>query len=74
VAGGALAAAVSAAGGLGMIGVGSAGSVGVLERQSGIPREAGVRFGIGLIDWAMQPDSLPNCCDSGSPNAPVTSL
>ena len=57
VAGGALAAAVSAAGGLGMIGVGSAGSVGVLERQSGIPRGAGVPFGIGLIDWAIQRDS-----------------
>ena len=57
VAGGALAAAVSAAGGLGMIGVGSAGSVGALERQSGMPREAGVRFGIGLIDWAIQRDA-----------------
>jgi nitronate monooxygenase len=56
VAGGALAAAVSAAGGLGMIGVGSAGSVGLLERESGVPREMGARFGIGLIDWAIQRD------------------
>ncbi len=56
VAGGALAGAVSVAGGLGMIGVGSAGSVAGLEREVGITQEAGVRFGIGLIDWAIQRD------------------
>ena len=56
VAGGELAAAVSAAGGLGMIGVGSAGSVGLLEREIGVARETGARFGIGLIDWAIQQD------------------
>lgn len=56
VAGGALAAAVSAAGGLGMIGVGTAGSAGLIERESGVPREIGVSFGIGLIDWTIQRD------------------
>jgi nitronate monooxygenase len=53
VAGGRLAAAVSAAGGLGMIGVGSAGSVALLERESDYPRQAGLHFGIGLLDWAL---------------------
>ena len=56
VAGGRLAAAVSAAGGLGMIGVGSAGSTKFLESEAGIPRVAGVGFGIGLIDWAVKRD------------------
>lgn len=53
VAGGILASAVSAAGGLGMIGVGSAGSVALLEREAEYPREAGLSFGIGLLDWAL---------------------
>jgi nitronate monooxygenase len=53
-AGGRLAAAVSSAGGLGMIGVGSGGSIELLERESAVPREAGVRFGIGLLAWAVE--------------------
>jgi nitronate monooxygenase len=53
VAGGKLASAVTAAGGLGMIGVGSAGSVELLEREAAIPHGDGQRFGIGLLDWAM---------------------
>ena len=53
VAGGKLASAVTAAGGLGMIGVGSAGSVDLLEREAAIPTGDGQRFGIGLLDWAM---------------------
>jgi nitronate monooxygenase len=56
VAGGALAAAVSAAGGLGMIGVGSAGSVEMLVREAEIPRNEGVRFGVGLLSWAVERD------------------
>ena len=47
-AGGRLAAAVSAAGGLGMIGMGSAGSVAALRRELAI---AGTPDGIGLVDW-----------------------
>jgi nitronate monooxygenase len=60
VAGGHLAAAVSGAGGLGMIGVGSAGSIARLEEEAGYPRHAGVAFGIGLLDWAVadRPDLL----------------
>ncbi|WP_280247862.1 NAD(P)H-dependent flavin oxidoreductase [Nocardia abscessus] len=53
VAGGRLAAAVTAAGGLGMIGMGSAGSVLALERE--LPHVRGVDgpFGIGLVDWVV---------------------
>ena len=53
VAGGRLSAAVSEAGGLGMIGVGSAGSVELLEREAALPQSAGLPFGIGLLDWAL---------------------
>jgi len=56
VAGGKLAAAVSGAGGLGMIGVGSAGSPKTIETEACHPSEAGVNFGIGLIDWAVRAD------------------
>ncbi|WP_083889347.1 NAD(P)H-dependent flavin oxidoreductase [Nocardia pneumoniae] len=60
VAGGRLAAAVTAAGGLGMIGMGSAGSVRALERE--LPHVHGIDgpFGIGLVDWvvAAEPELL----------------
>ena len=56
VAGGRLAAAVSVAGGLGMIGMGSTGSPKVLEAEVRHPKEAGVSVGIGLIDWAVRRD------------------
>ena len=56
VAGGALATAVSAAGGMGMIGVGSAGTAALVERESVYPQQAGVPFGIGLLDWAVARD------------------
>ncbi|WP_435825040.1 NAD(P)H-dependent flavin oxidoreductase [Nocardia niwae] len=60
VAGGRLAAAVTAAGGLGMIGMGSAGSVRALEQE--LPHIRGVAgpFGIGLVDWVVagQPELL----------------
>ncbi len=51
MAGGALAAAITAAGGLGMIGVGAAQPVEALERDAS---EAGPRFGIGLMTWAVE--------------------
>ncbi|WP_330185462.1 nitronate monooxygenase [Nocardia sp. NBC_01503] len=61
VAGGRLAAAVTRAGGLGMIGMGSAGSVAALERE--LPHLDGVPgpFGIGLVDWVIraEPGLLP---------------
>ncbi|MCV7442117.1 nitronate monooxygenase [Mycobacterium paraense] len=51
VAGGRLAAAVTAAGGLGMVGMGSDGSRDLLRAQL---RHVRGRFGIGLVDWVMR--------------------
>src|SRR6201997_1347057 len=51
VAGGRLAAAVTAAGGLGMVGMGSDGSRESLQTQL---RHVRGRFGIGLVDWVMR--------------------
>jgi nitronate monooxygenase len=69
VAGGALAAAVSAAGGLGMIGIGSAGSRALLEREARLARDAGPRFGIGLLDWAVARE--PALLDAALSTSPV---
>lgn len=55
VAGGRLAAAVSEAGGLGMIGMGSAGTVPALERELAELGDV-QRFGIGMIDWVVARD------------------
>lgn len=51
VAGGRLAAAVTAAGGLGMVGMGSVATRELLAEQL---QHAGGRFGIGLVDWVMR--------------------
>jgi nitronate monooxygenase len=51
VAGGRLAAAVTAAGGLGMVGMGSAASASSLHAE--LPHVSG-RFGIGLVDWVIR--------------------
>ncbi|MBV8860662.1 MAG: nitronate monooxygenase [Mycobacterium sp.] len=51
VAGGRLAAAVSAAGGLGMVGMGTAGSTSALHAELPYVPE---RFGIGLVDWVIR--------------------
>lgn len=51
VAGGRLAAAVTAAGGLGMVGMGSAGSTSSLDAELPYVRGA---FGIGLVDWVIR--------------------
>jgi NAD(P)H-dependent flavin oxidoreductase YrpB (nitropropane dioxygenase family) len=69
VAGGSLAAAVSCAGGLGMIGIGSTGSVALLERESELPGSTGVPFGIGLLDWAVARE--PALLDASISAAPV---
>ncbi len=53
-AGGVLAAAVSRAGGLGMVGMGSAGSVESLEAELRPLSALGQPFGIGLVDWVMR--------------------
>ncbi len=69
VAGGRLASAVSDAGGLGMIGVGSAGSVDHLEREAAHPQRAGLPFGIGLLGWAVHGE--PRLLDAAIDAAPV---
>jgi nitronate monooxygenase len=69
VAGGRLASAVSEAGGLGMIGVGSAGSVELLEREVANPQSAGLPFGIGLLDWALALE--PQLLDAAIAASPV---
>jgi nitronate monooxygenase len=69
VAGGRLAAAVSGAGGLGMIGAGTAGSVELIERESAIPRDAGLPFGIGLLGWAVDRD--PSLLDAAIDARPL---
>lgn len=51
VAGGRLAAAVTAAGGLGMVGMGSAGSTSALHTEL---RYVSGPFGIGLVDWVIR--------------------
>ena len=60
VAGGALAAAVSHAGGLGMIGMGSAATAQRLDRELQWVSDLRRPFGIGLVDWVVgqQPDLL----------------
>lgn len=59
-AGGRLAAAVSRAGGLGMIGMGSAATPEVLRRELAALGDVGGPFGIGLVHWVMseQPELL----------------
>ncbi len=54
VAGGRLAAAVSAAGGLGMVGMGSDGTRESLKTEL---RHVGGAFGIGLVDWVMRSEA-----------------
>ncbi len=58
VAGGALASAVSRAGALGTIGMGSAGSVAALERELGLLDTGGRPFGIGLVAWGIERDPV----------------
>ena len=69
VAGGRLAAAVSAAGGLGMVGVGSTGSVERLEREVAEAGTGGRRFGIGLPDWAIS--RHPELVDAALQSSPM---
>lgn len=66
VAGGALAGAVSRAGALGMIGMGSAGSVAALERELARLDTGGAPFGIGLVAWgiAREPELLTRALEA----------
>jgi nitronate monooxygenase len=69
VAGGRLAAAVTRAGGLGMIGVGSAGSRELLEREVVYLQGLHLQFGVGLLDWASTRD--PELLESAIAARPV---
>lgn len=53
VAGGELAAAVSAAGALGMVGVGVGASAESAQRELGIAAAEGKPFGVGVVGWAV---------------------
>ncbi|MBV9723220.1 MAG: nitronate monooxygenase [Mycobacterium sp.] len=66
VAGGRLAAAVSAAGGLGMVGMGTAGSTSALHAELPHVPE---RFGIGLVDWVIRKE--PELFDAALAARPV---
>ncbi|MBV8291378.1 MAG: nitronate monooxygenase [Mycobacterium sp.] len=66
VAGGRLAAAVTAAGGLGMVGMGSAGSTSALRAE--LPQVHGT-FGIGLVDWVIRKE--PALLDAAFAAQPV---
>lgn len=66
-AGGALAAAVSRAGGLGMIGMGSSATAGKLAAELPHVSNLDRPFGIGLVEWvaACQPDLLDTALAAG---------
>jgi nitronate monooxygenase len=55
-AGGRLAAAVSRAGGLGMVGMGSSATAAVLDRELAAFDAHGLPLGIGLVHWVMKVD------------------
>lgn len=67
VAGGRLAAAVSAAGGLGMIGVGAATSPEWITAEAAVASSSGRPFGIGLMAWALEhhPEQLRAAIEAG---------
>ncbi|MEV0034082.1 nitronate monooxygenase [Nocardia sp. NPDC050793] len=69
VAGGRLAAAVTSAGGLGMIGMGSAGSAAALREELRHTASLGGRFGIGLVKWVVDAD--PELLDVAIAAAPT---
>jgi nitronate monooxygenase len=66
VAGGRLAAAVTAAGGLGMIGMGSTGSTASLQAEL---QQVSGAFGIGLVDWVIREE--PGLLDTALAARPV---
>ncbi|MGV0870086.1 NAD(P)H-dependent flavin oxidoreductase [Corynebacterium kalidii] len=63
-AGGDLAAAVSRAGGLGMIGVGASTSPEWIREQAAVAREGG-NFGIGLMVWALTEEVFDAAVEAG---------
>jgi nitronate monooxygenase len=67
VAGGPLAAAVSAGGGLGMIGIAGSATAEAIAAEARVPREQGRPFGIGLMAWVLErrPDQFDAAVDAG---------
>lgn len=65
---GALANAVSAAGGLGMMGVNATRSADWVRREAAVAGARGHRFGIGLMSWALEsnPEQLDAAIASGA--------
>lgn len=53
ISGGALTAAISSAGGLGMLGAGSSVSADWIRKQGAVAAESGKPYGVGLMAWAM---------------------
>ena len=54
---GALAAAVSAAGGLGMVGVNASRSADWVREQAAVAGDSGAAYGVGLMAWALERDT-----------------
>jgi nitronate monooxygenase len=69
VAGGALAAAVSRAGALGMIGVGGRTTPDWIRRECGIAQATGSPYGVGLQAWALE--QMPGQVDAVAEVAPA---
>jgi nitronate monooxygenase len=67
VAGGRLAAAISAGGGLGMIGIGGAATAEAITAEAAIARAPGRPFGIGLMAWVLEgrPDQFDAAVGAG---------
>jgi len=66
-AGGRLAAAISAGGGLGLVGVGNVATVDQVRAEVGLAAESGERFGVGLMCWSLpaNPALLDAALESG---------
>lgn len=56
---GSLAGAVSAAGGLGMIGIGASRSAEWINEQAALAQSRHEKFGVGMMAWALQRDDAP---------------
>lgn len=76
VSGGALAAAVSAAGGLGMIGIGPAADAAWVREQVRLAAAPGKPYGAGLLAWSLpeHPDVLSALLDDGGPPPGLVSV
>lgn len=69
---GRMAAAVSGAGALGMIGVGPAATAAYVAEQAGVAASAGRPYGIGLMAWALERNPAPLEAALGSDAALVS--